>query len=55
MHILELSKSENGYDAGFIKDGYGCNSNECKCAHFDQIVIGKHFCVEVKVDGPRGK
>ena len=34
-------KSQNGYDAGFIKDEFNCNSNKCECAHFDQIVIGK--------------
>ena len=30
-----------GYDAGFIKDEYGCNLNKCECAHFDDTVIGK--------------
>ena len=33
--------SMKGYDAGFIKDEYGCNSNKCECANFDEIVIGK--------------
>ena len=33
-----------GYDVGFIKDEYGCNSNECECAHFNDAIIGKlHF------------
>ena len=30
-----------GYDVGFIKDEYGCNSNECECAHFNDAIIGK--------------
>ena len=38
---LELNKSKNGYDAGYIKDEYGCNSNKCECGHFDQVIIGK--------------
>ena len=38
---LELNKSKNGYDAGFIKDEYECNSNKCECAHFGQVIIGK--------------
>ena len=32
-----------GYDVGFIKDDYGCNSNKCECAHFADTVIGKLF------------
>ena len=39
-HIIKPNSSQNGYDAGFIKDEYSCNSDQCKCAHFDQIVIG---------------
>ena len=30
-----------GYDAGYIKDEYGCNLSKCKCAPFNQTVIGK--------------
>ena len=30
-----------GYDVGYTKDEYGCNSFKCECAHFDQTVIGK--------------
>ena len=30
-----------GYDVGFIKDQYGCNTDKCECAHFDDAVIGK--------------
>ena len=38
---LELNKSIKGYDAGYIKDQYGCNSNKCECAHFSRVIIGK--------------
>ena len=38
---LQLSESKNGYDAGFIKDNYYCNSNKCECAPIDQTIIGK--------------
>ena len=34
-----------GYDVGFIKDQYGCNSNKCECAHFDETIIGKLDCI----------
>ena len=34
-------KSKMGYDVGFIKDQYGCNTDKCECAHFDDAVIGK--------------
>jgi len=36
-----------GYDVGFIKDEYGCNSSKCECAHYDDIVIGKLFFLDV--------
>ena len=39
-HILS-SMSKTGYDVGFTKDDYGCNTNKCECAHFDHTVIGK--------------
>ena len=39
--FFELSQSKMGYDAGFTKDEFECNSNKCECAHFDQTVIGK--------------
>ena len=35
------SKRKLGYDTDFIKDEYGCITNECECAPFDQNVIGK--------------
>ena len=38
-----------GYDVGFIKDEYGCNSNKCECAHFDDTVIGKLFLVAIYI------
>ena len=42
-HIKELTIRTNGYDAGFIRDEYGCNLEKCECAHFNQFVIGKHL------------
>ena len=39
--VAELNLSENGYDAGFIKDEYDCNLKKCECAYFDQLKIGK--------------
>ena len=41
MNFLELNQSTNGYDVGYKKDEYGCNTDECECAHFDQAIIGK--------------
>ena len=40
-HILELYCREKGFDAGFIRDEYGCILERCECAHFSQTVIGK--------------
>ena len=40
-HILELYCREKGYDAGFIRDEYGCILDRCECAHYSQTVIGK--------------
>ena len=34
-------KRKIGYDVGFVKDEYGCNSYKCECAHFDHTFIGK--------------
>ena len=34
-------KRKIGYDVGFTKDEYGCNSYQCECAHFDNTFIGK--------------
>ena len=42
-NAIELIYSKNGYDAGFIKDEFGCNLDKCECAHFNQTIIGKHF------------
>ena len=38
---MELNSRKNGYDAGFVRDEYDCNSQQCECAIFDQTVIGK--------------
>ena len=38
--IIEIKKRNNGFDAGFTRDEYHCNSNKCECAHYDQVVIG---------------
>ena len=40
-HILELYCREMGFDAGFIRDEYGCILDRCECAHYSQTVIGK--------------
>ena len=39
-HILELY-CRDGFDAGFIRDEYGCILDKCECAHYSQTVIGK--------------
>jgi len=39
--LFKADKRKFGYNAGYIKDEYECNSNKCKCATFDQTVIGK--------------
>ena len=39
--FIELNLRMNGYDAGFIRDEYGCNLDKCECQHYDQFVIGK--------------
>ena len=41
MNFVELNRSKNGYDVGYVKDDYDCNTDQCECAHFDQAVIGK--------------
>ena len=44
--FFNADKRKFGYDAGYIQDEYGCNLSKCKCAPFDQTVIGKFiFCV----------
>ena len=39
--ILEFYCSEKGYDAGFLRNEYGCIFDRCECAHFSQTVMGK--------------
>ena len=39
--FFNAEKRKFGYDAGYMKDEYGCNLSKCKCAPFDQTVIGK--------------
>ena len=39
-HILSWTR-KTGYNVGFTKDDYGCNTNQCECAHFDNTVFGK--------------
>ena len=39
--FFNAEKRKFGYDAGYMKDEYGCNLSKCKCATFDQTVIGK--------------
>ena len=39
--FFNADKRKFGYDAGYMKDEYGCNLSKCKCATFDQTVIGK--------------
>ena len=39
--FFKANQRKFGYDAGYIKDQYGCNLSKCKCAPFDQTVIGK--------------
>ena len=41
IHFIELNSRIMGYNAGFIRDEYNCNSVKCECAIFDQTVIGK--------------
>ena len=41
--VFPSFKRKIGYDVGFAKDKYGCNSNKCECEHFEQTVIGKRF------------
>ena len=41
MNFGELNQSKNGYDVGYVKDDYDCNTDRCECAHFDQAFIGK--------------
>ena len=39
--FLKADERKFGYDAGYIQDEYGCNLSKCKCAPFDQTIIGK--------------
>ena len=39
--FFKANQRKFGYDAGYIKDEYGCNLSKCKCAPFDGTVIGK--------------
>ena len=55
MNAIELKWRKNGYDAGFIKDEYYCNLDECECAHFNKTVIGNiHFCKSFILKNPLG-
>ena len=50
VHFIELNSRKMGYDAGFIRDEYDCISDKCKCAIFDQTVIGKSFFFYFRTD-----
>ena len=39
--VKKLNKRKMGYDVGFKKDEYGCNTNKCECAHYNETIIGK--------------
>ena len=43
---MSYSLESNGYNAGYIKDNFGCIKRPCECAGFalkDKTIIGMDF------------
>ena len=47
---IDYSLPSNGYNAGYIKDPFGCTKRPCECAGFeikDKTIVGMDCCYEL--------